>query len=201
MIEGVNRSMGKSRTQTDRLRYSNERLYWPTSCNTMVPMPPVNRNSTAGCHALRASNQQYTGPHMRPEDQMSGAATILVIHQESNILESSTTDGTALGATPLEATPLEATPLEATRAFLRSKGWTALTAHDPESALNLLAQADLIIASLKLLDRAAIQLTRRITSVHADRRIPILLVSPRTPGEATLAILFDAGADDYIEMQ
>src|SRR5215467_6498036 len=129
---------------------------------------------------LRASNQQYTGPHMRPEDQMSGAATILVIHQESNILESSTTEGTALGATPLEATPLEATaleatPLEATRAFLRSKGWTALTAHDPESALNLLAQADLIIASLKLLDRAAIQLTRRIRSVHADRRIPILL--------------------------
>jgi len=137
---------------------------------------------------------------------MSGAATILVIHQESNILESSTTEGTALGATPLEATPLEATaleatPLEATRAFLRSKGWTALTAHDPESALNLLAQADLIIASLKLLDRAAIQLTRRIRSVHADRRIPILLVSPRTPGEATLASLFDAGADDYIELQ
>jgi PAS domain S-box-containing protein len=112
---------------------------------------------------------------------MSGAATILVIDQEPNTPESSST--------------------EATTTFLRSKGWTALTAHDPESAFNLPSRADLIIASFELLDRAAIELVRRIRSVQADRRIPILLVSPHTPGDATLESLFDAGADDYIELQ
>src|SRR5215471_7399850 len=130
---------------------------------------------------LRALNQQYTGPHMRPEDQMSGAATILVINQESNTVESST--------------------LEGTTAFLRSKGWTALTARDPDSGLNLLRRADLVIACLRLHDRTAIKLVRRIRSVHGAGRIPILLVSPSSLDEGTLASLFDAGADDYIELQ
>jgi PAS domain S-box-containing protein len=107
---------------------------------------------------------------------MSGAATILVIDRDS-------------------------TGLEACRIFLGSKGWIPLTAGDVDSGLKLLSRADLVIAGIQLPDNGAIQLCRRIRSDQAVKRIPILLLSSGPVDDATIASLFDAGADDCIELQ
>jgi PAS domain S-box-containing protein len=58
-----------------------------------------------------------------------------------------------------------------------------------------------MIAAVRLPDRGAVQLVRRVRSAPGGGRIPILVVSPDAADDATLASLFDAGADDYLELQ
>src|SRR5262245_15624569 len=113
---------------------------------------------------------------MCPEGQMSGAATILAIDPDSS-------------------------RLDATKLFLTAKGFVVATAAGAGSGLALLKGVDLIIASLALPRNEAIDLCRKVRADHLTSGIPVLLVSPAPVTDNIIATLFEAGADDYMEVQ
>ena len=114
---------------------------------------------------------------MRSEGQISGAATILAIDED-------------------------ASRLEATRALLCPRGFVVLTARDVDDGLELLrsSSADIVIASLELPKRTAIELCRKIKSHQDTNHTPILLVSWARADDSIISRLFEAGADDFMEV-
>src|SRR5215813_9091205 len=110
------------------------------------------------------------------ENQISGAATVLAIDGDSS-------------------------RVQAIREFLEAKGWRVVTAARSDAALELSGQADLIVASLQLPDDGAIELCRKLKSNNQTTHIPVLLVSRASVDDGLVAKLFDAGADDYVEIQ
>src|SRR5262249_54184203 len=110
------------------------------------------------------------------ENQISGAATVLAIDGDSS-------------------------RVQAIREFLEAKGWRVVTAARSDAALELSGQADLIIASVQLADDGAIELCRKLKSNNHTTHIPVLLVSRASVDDGLVAKLFDAGADDYVEIQ
>jgi PAS domain S-box-containing protein len=106
------------------------------------------------------------------------------------------------GAATILAIDDDASRLEATRAFLCLRGFVVLTAGHVDHCAEVLrtGRPDLVIASIELQEDRAIELCRSIKSNQITSHIPVLLVSRAAADDSIIARLFEAGAEDYLEM-
>jgi two-component system, cell cycle sensor histidine kinase and response regulator CckA len=77
-----------------------------------------------------------------------------------------------------------------------------VTACYSDTPLTLLrsSEPDLVIAGLLRAGNNGIELCRNIKADPSTRHVPVLLVSPAPPGDSMIADAFDAGAEDYMEV-
>ena len=82
---------------------------------------------------------------------------------------------------------------------LERSGYTVLQAHDGEEALGLALEQkpDLAVLDVMMPKLDGFELTRRLRSEEATRRMPIILLTARAQ-DADVQSGFAAGADDYI---
>ena len=82
---------------------------------------------------------------------------------------------------------------------LERSGYTVLQAHDGEEAWSIIHEArpDLAVLDVMMPKIDGYELTRRLRSDEATRRIPIILLTARAQ-DPDVQEGFDAGADDYL---
>ena len=81
--------------------------------------------------------------------------------------------------------------------LLRANGYEVTAAVDAETALEVVASHDLVLADLMLTGMSGIDLVRSIRQMEAASALPVVLLTARSGSESLVEGL-SAGADDYV---